>query len=62
LDHACQRAITFNKTRLSYIKDCALYFVHNGQHPTLSAPQRKADTVHLPQLAAAQIDIEEEVL
>src|SRR6266511_2818244 len=25
LDHACQRALSFNKTRLAYIKDCALY-------------------------------------
>jgi hypothetical protein len=61
LDHACQRAMLFNKTRLSYIKDCALYFVRNGQRPTLSAPQRKPETVHLHQLAA-QIEIEEEVL
>lgn len=61
LDHACQQAMTFNKTRLAYIKDCALYFVHNGQRPTLAAPQRKAETVHLHQLAA-QIEVEEEVL
>ena len=53
--------MTFNKTRLAYIKDCALYFVHNGQRPTLSAPQRKAETVHLHQLAA-QSEVEEEVL
>jgi hypothetical protein len=61
LDHACQQAITFNKTRLAYIKDCALYFVTHGQRPTLSAPQRKAETVHLHQLAA-QSEVEEEVL
>lgn len=52
LDHACQRALTFNKTRLAYIKDCALYFVTHGQRPTLAAPQRKPDTVHLHQYAA----------
>ncbi len=52
LDHACQRAILFNKTRLAYIKDCALYFVTHGQRPTLVAPQRKPDTVHLHQYAA----------
>lgn len=51
LDHACQRALTFNKTRLAYIKDCALYFVTHGQRPTLLTPQRQADTVHLHQQA-----------
>ena len=52
LDHACQRAMSFNKTRLAYIKDCALYFVTHGQRPTLLPPQRKLDTVHLHQYAA----------
>lgn len=53
LDHACQRALSFNKTRLAYIKDCALYFVTHGQRPTLLAPQRQFDTVHLHQHAAS---------
>lgn len=52
LDYACQRAMVFNKTRLAYIKDCALFFVTHGQRPTLLAPQRKPDTVHLHQYAA----------
>jgi len=52
LDHACQQAMVFNKTRLAYIKDCALYFVTHGPRPTLTAPQRRADTVHLHQYAA----------
>jgi hypothetical protein len=52
LDHACQRALCFNKTRLAYIKDCARYFVAHGQRPTLSTPQRKPDCVHLHQYAA----------
>jgi hypothetical protein len=70
LDHACQRALTFNKTRLAYIKDCARYFVAHGQRPTLLPPKRKADTVHLhqydansgadPELASASV--EEELL
>jgi hypothetical protein len=47
LDHACQRALSFNKTRLSYIKDCALYFVTHGQRPTLLAPSREQGAVHL---------------
>lgn len=51
LDHACQRALTFNKTRLAYIKDCALYFVTHGQRPTLLTPQRQPDMVHLHQQA-----------
>ena len=51
VNHACQRALTFNKTRLAYIKDCALYFVTHGQRPTLLTPQRQADTVHLHQQA-----------
>jgi hypothetical protein len=51
VDHACQRALTFNKTRLAYIKDCALYFITHGQRPTLLTPQRQSDTVHLYQPA-----------
>src|SRR5207244_11099586 len=41
LDHACQRALFFNKTRLAYIEVCALYFVIPGQWPTLLAPSRQ---------------------
>jgi hypothetical protein len=52
LDHACQRSLSFNKTRLAYIKDCALYFVAHGQRPTLLTPKRKPDTVHLHQYGA----------
>ena len=68
LDHACQRALCFNKTRLAYIKDCARYFVAHGQRPTLLTPKRKPDTVHLHQhgttstedsdLSAASVDEE----
>jgi transposase len=61
LDHACQRALSFNKTRLVYIKDCALYFVRHGQRPTLLAPSREPDTIHLHQLSAGT-DKEEEIL
>jgi hypothetical protein len=70
LDHACQRALSFNKTRLSYIKDCARYFVAHGQRPTLVTPQRKPDTVHLHQYGAHSgvdpepllVSVEEEIL
>lgn len=60
LNHACAQALLFNKTRLSYIKDCALYLVRHGQRPTLSAPHRQTDTLHLHQLKAHSE--EEEVL
>ena len=70
LDHACQRALSFNKTRLAYIKDCARYFVAHGQRPTPVTPKRKADTVHLHQYAAnsgadpelSSASVEEELL
>jgi hypothetical protein len=61
LEHACQRALSFNKTRLSYIKDCALYFVTHGPRPSLLAPSRQADTVHLHQLLIHS-ETEEEIL
>jgi hypothetical protein len=61
LNHACQRALSFNKTRLSYIKDCALYFVTHGHRPTLLAPSRQAATVHLHQLLIDS-ETEEEIL
>jgi hypothetical protein len=61
LDHACQRALSFNKTRLAYIKDCALYFVSHGQRPTLLARSRQPDSIHLHQLSA-QSKKEEEIL
>ena len=70
LDHACQRALSFNKTRLAYIKDCARYFVAHGHRPTLLPPQRKPDCVHLHQYGAnpapdcelSKASVEEELL
>jgi transposase len=61
LNHACAQALLFNKKRLSYIKDCALYFLSHGQRPILIAPRRQADTIHLHQLAA-EAEKEEEIL
>jgi hypothetical protein len=61
LNHACAQALLFNKTRLSYIKDCALYFLSHGPRPTLLAPHRQADTIHLHQLSV-ETDKEEEIL
>jgi transposase len=51
LDHACQRALVFHKTRLAYIKDCALFFVAHGQRPKLLTPHRQPETIHLHQQA-----------
>jgi hypothetical protein len=70
LDHACQRALCFNKTRLAYIKDCARYFVAHGHRPALLTPKRKPDTVHLHQYGATAAEdsdlsaasVEEELL
>lgn len=47
LDHACQQALTFKNTRLAYIKACAVFFVTHGRKPTLLAPVRSPETVHL---------------
>jgi transposase len=69
LDHACQRALSFNKTRLSYIKACALFFVTHGQRPTLLTPTREQGAVHLhhqlglaPWVESDNVMTEEEIL
>src|SRR5256712_4682836 len=49
LDHACQRALFFYKTRLPHIKNCALYFFSHRQRPTLLAPSRQPHSIHLHQ-------------
>src|SRR3989442_7944895 len=38
LNHACQRAVRFNKTPLNYIKKFALFFFTHGQRPPLIVP------------------------
>ena len=52
VDHACHRALTFRKTRLAYIKDCALFFVAHGQKPHMVSPQRQPDSLHLYRMAS----------
>jgi len=47
LDHACQLGLTFRKTRLAYVKACALYFIAHGRRPHGVSPQRPLDSVHL---------------
>ena len=52
LDHACHRALTFRKTRLAYIKDCALFFIAHGHKPHMVSPHRQPDSLHLHQMAS----------
>lgn len=47
LDHACQQAVLFKKTRLAYVKACALFFVTHGHRPQRLAPTRDPEAVHL---------------
>lgn len=47
LDHACQQALRFKKTRLAYIKACALFFVTHGHRPQRLTPTRHPEAVHL---------------
>lgn len=49
LDYACSRGLIFNKTRLAYIRDCAVHFQRNGIKPKLVTPQRSPEEVHLRQ-------------
>jgi transposase len=51
LDHACQKALTFRKTRLAYVKACALYFIAHGHRPHMVPPQRPLDSLHLHGMA-----------
>ncbi|MFQ5684915.1 MAG: IS21 family transposase [Candidatus Binatia bacterium] len=52
LDHACHRALTFRKTRLAYIKDCALFFIAHGHKPHMVSPHRQPESLHLHQMAS----------
>lgn len=52
LDHACHKAWTFRKTRLAYVKDCALFFIAHGQKPHMVSPQRQPDSLHLHRMAS----------
>ncbi len=51
LDYACSQGMLFRKTRLAYIRACAIYFQQNGLKPKLVAPQRSIENVHLRQVA-----------
>lgn len=49
LDYACSRGLVFKKTRLAYIRACAVHFQQNGLKPKLAAPIRPLDSIHLRQ-------------
>ena len=49
LDYACSQGLLFKKTRLAYIRACAVHFQKNGLKPKLVAPIRSLDNVHLRQ-------------
>jgi hypothetical protein len=51
LDHACHKALTFRKTRLAYVKACALYFIAHGHRPHMVSPQRPLESLHLHGMA-----------
>jgi len=47
LEYACGQALTFNKPRVDYIKQCARYHNSNGGRLRLGVPVRNANTSHL---------------
>lgn len=49
LDYACAQGLLFKKTKLSYIKACAMHF-RNGFKPRLVTPERPPDSAHLRKL------------
>ena len=49
LEHAAKMALAFNKPRLAYIRDCALFFMKNGNRPVSAPPKRDEKTMHLHQ-------------
>lgn len=59
LDYACSQGRVFRKTRLAYIKSCAVYFQNQGLRPRLLAPERSPESVHLRQTNAVAREVEE---
>jgi hypothetical protein len=57
LDYACAQGLLFNKTRLAYLKDCAVHFEQNGLKPKLVAPERPPESVHLRQMTFASQEV-----
>jgi hypothetical protein len=57
LDYACSQGLIFKKTRLAYIRSCAVYFQQNGLKPKLVTPERPLESVHLRQLTFAEKEV-----
>jgi hypothetical protein len=49
LEYGCKQALLFNRTRLQYVKNCALSFDRFGKRPSMVAPIRDAQSIHLHQ-------------
>jgi transposase len=47
MEYACAQAMSFNKLRVAYIRECAIYYDHHGLTPSLVSPVRVAGTYHL---------------
>lgn len=53
LDYACAQGLLFRKTRLAYLKSCAVHFQRNGLKPKLVTPERPPESAHLRQMTFA---------
>lgn len=47
LEYAAQKAMSFGKTHLQYVKACALHYQLHGSKPVLAAPLREQSQIHL---------------
>lgn len=57
LDYACAQGLLFRKTRLAYLKACAVYFERNGLKPKLVTPERPPESAHLRQMTFASQEV-----
>jgi len=57
LDYACSQGLLFRKTRLAYLKACAIHFQQNGLKPKLLAPKRSPESSHLRQMMLASQEV-----
>lgn len=61
LDYACSQGLLFKKTRLAYIRACAVYFDQNGLKPKLVTPERSPENVHLRKDIMSETALSQEV-
>jgi len=57
LDYACAQGLAFRKTRLAYLKACAMHFQRNGLKPKLVAPERPQASIYLRQMTFAEQEV-----